>query len=113
MKTIETKGGMIFEIWETRKEAMEDIETMDFDMEWWSEDDSLYIQYKDGSHFSVDTTFGVEGKLKKTNIDSIVYSNACTTMVFGNFVIYNIDDNDEEYSEAADDEFKFWNAINR
>lgn len=47
-------------------------------------DDSFAILYKDGSWDFVDD--GYDGhKVKKTNIASIVYTNACTYMVYGNF----------------------------
>lgn len=108
MKTIETKGGMIFEIWTSRKEALHDIDMLDFDMEWWGEDDALYIKYKDGSHFYIGSE--IEGKFKRTNIETIIYSNSATTCLYGNYRIYNMDDTAETYSEAVDSEEKFWNA---
>lgn len=112
MKTIETKSGQIFEVWESRKEVLHDLDMMDFSpsLEWWDDDDSLYIEYKDGSHFYIGTTFGVEGKLKRNNIKAVIYSNSATCAVYGDYKIYNIDDIDEEYNEATDDESKDWNA---
>ncbi len=110
MKTIETKGGMIFEIWESRKEVLHDIEMLEWDnLDCWV-DDSLYIEYKDGSYFSVTDTFGVEGKFKKTNIKTVIYGNSATTCVYGNYRIYNMDNTSEEYSEEIDSEEHFWNV---
>lgn len=110
MKTIETKGGMIFEIWESRKEALNDIDMLDMDLEYydWS-DDALYIEYKDGSHFYIGSG-EIEGKLKRNNIKAIVYSNPATTCLFGDYRIYNIDNTDETFTEEADSEEIFWNA---
>lgn len=110
MKTIETKGGMIFEIWESRKEALYDIEMLDMDLDFYGwEDDSLYVEYKDGSFFYIGGG-EIEGKLKKNNIKAIIYSNPSTTCLFGEYRIYNIDDIEETYSEEADTEYTFWNA---
>ena len=113
MKTIETKSGEIFEIWESRKEALKDIvdNIMWFDDTGvWDSDSTLYIAYKDGTCFYVDDCGNREGKFKKTGIVSIIYSNACTTAVYGEYEIYNIDDVDEKYSEENDSEEKFWNV---
>lgn len=108
MKEITTQNGQIFEIFESRKEAIGWIKFYDFnDM---PEDDSVFIQYKDGSHFYAGNGWEVEGTFKKNNIDTIIVQNACTTQLFGNYRIYNMDDIDEEYSEAIDDEYKDWNA---
>lgn len=110
MKTIETKGGQIFEIWESRKEAIHDIEMMEMDPEWWDSNDTLYISYKDGSCFYIGDDGIAEGKFKKTGIVSIIYSNTCTVAAYGEYTIYNIDDIDETYTEENDDEEKCWNV---
>lgn len=114
MKTIETKVGQVFEVWESRKEALHDVidiiegikYALDNDQR---TDDSLWIQYKDGSHYYIGED-GEEGKFKKTNIESIIDENSSTTMFFGNVDIYNIDDIDEKYSLETDDDSKFWNV---
>lgn len=108
MKTIETKGGMIFEIWESRKEVLRDLDMFDFDPEFW--EDSLYIEYKNGTYFYVGSDGEIEGKLKRNNIKTVIYSNACTCVIYGEYKIYNIDDIEEEYSEETDSEEKFWNV---
>lgn len=113
MKTIVTKGGQYFEIWESRKEALKDIEdnvSWARDTGYWDSDSTLYIGYNDGTCFYVDDSGNFEGKFRKTNIKSIIYSNACTTMLYGEYEIYNIDDVDEKYSEEIDSEDKMWNV---
>ena len=112
MKTIETKGGMIFEIYESRKEILHELENIMWmdEPEYWCSDDTLYIGYKDGSTFYIDDNGNREGKFKKNGIVSDIYSNACTTAVYGDYEIYNIDDIDEKYSEENDDESKVWNV---
>lgn len=113
MKTIVTKSGQYFEIWESRKEALKDVTE---NIEWldetgyWDSDSTLYIGYKDGTCFCVDDFGNCEGKFKKTGITSIIYSNACTTTVYGEYEIYNIDDVDEKYSEENDSEEKIWSV---
>lgn len=109
MKTIETKGGQIFEIFETLKEAkgmIQDCFTENMDSV--SDDESLWVQYKDGSHFHVSGAY-VEGEYKKTGIETVIISNTSTNQAYGNFQIYNMDDTEEKYSESVDDEQKTWN----
>lgn len=121
MKTITTKGGQIFERWESRKEALHDvvdiIDGIRFSLELiesnnpyiHSVDDFLWIRYKDGTHYCIGEE-GEEGKFKKTNIEAIIDENPCTTMLFGNVDIYNINNVDEKYSKENDGEFKLWNV---
>ena len=88
MKTIITKGGQYFEIWESRKEALKDVvENIMWldDTEYWDGDSTLYIGYKDGTYFYVDDCGNREGKFKKTGITSIIFSNGCTTAVDGEY----------------------------
>ena len=114
MKTIETKIGQVFEIWENRKEAIHDIVDIIDGIRFAIEtnqrtDETLYIRYKDGSHYFIGEE-GEEGKFRKTNIETIIDENPCTTMVYGKYRIYNIDDIDETYSPENDDDEKFWNV---
>lgn len=114
MKTFETKSGQIFEIWESRKEALHDVAYIIDGIRYANEigqrtDDCLWIQYKDGSHYCISEE-GEEGVFKKINIETIIDENDCTTMIWGKVDIYNIDDIDEKYSEENDDESKFWNV---
>lgn len=53
-----------------------------------SEDDTVWVEYKDGSHYSCG--YGDEGKFRKTNIEFGVISNAATQQVFGQ---YEVDEN--------------------
>lgn len=114
MKYIETVEGQVFEIWTSRAEAVHD--TIDIiDGIKWSIDyyghayDSIWIQYNDGSHYYLGD-LGEEGKFKKTGIACIIYENESTTQVYGNYVIYNMDDMDEIYSPDVDEPGKFWNV---
>ncbi|RGF90505.1 hypothetical protein DXA02_13755 [Ruminococcus sp. AM54-1NS] len=114
MKTFETKSGQIFEIWESRKEALHDVADIIDGLRYANEigqrtDDYLWIQYKDGSHYCISEE-GEEGVFKKVNIEAIIDENACTIMIWGKVDIYNIDDVDEKYSKENDDESKFWNV---
>ena len=111
MKTIETpKSQQIFEIFESRKEALAYI--MDCyinNKEWLDDDSSLFIEYADGSCYYIS---GAEedGKFKKTGIKTVIESNPATFSLYGDYRIYNIDDIDEEYSEENDSEEKTWNV---
>lgn len=49
-------------------------------------DDVFMILYKDGSSEYINEEYDGH-KIKRINIESIVYTNACTDMVFGNFSI--------------------------
>lgn len=50
-------------------------------------EDTIYIQYKDGSRFSYYDAFGFEGKFKRTNIVFGIISNSCTQQVFGDYTV--------------------------
>lgn len=73
----------------TRKEILswmdEFIENNEY--EWFESDDSFSILYKDGTEDYITQNFYDGHKVKRQNIESIVYSNDCTYMVFGNFEI--------------------------
>ena len=115
MKSFETKSGQIFEIWESRKEALHDVADIIDGLRYANKngqriDDYLWIQYKDGSHYCISEE-GEEGVFKKVNIEAIIDENACTIMIWGKVDIYNIDDVDEKYNKENDDESKLWNVI--
>lgn len=109
MKTIETKGGQIFEVM-TLKEVKEQINneaaTMDDD------DYTAFIEYADGSTYYNSGSL-TEGKLKKSGIVTAIFSNPCTTQVYGEYKIYNMDNTEEEYSTEVDSEEKMWNVEER
>lgn len=114
MKSFETKSGQVFEIWESRKEALHDVIDIIDGLRYANKigqrtDDYLWIQYKDGNHYCISEE-GEEGVFKKINIESIMSENDCTIMIWGKVDIYNIDDVDEKYSKENDDESKFWNV---
>lgn len=110
MKTFETKGGMIFEVYESRKEILTMIMDCYIDNKDFIDDDfSLFVQYKDGSFYYLSGATE-KGRFKKAGIETVIESNPATTSLYGNYRIYNIDDTEEAYSEEADDEEKFWNA---
>ena len=65
MTSFETKSGQIFEIWESRKEALRDIADIIDGIKYANKigqrtDDYLWIQYKDGSHYYINEE-GEEG----------------------------------------------------
>lgn len=73
----------------TRKEILdymeEYIENLNYD--WFDGSDSAFaILYKDGSSDCINEEYDGR-KIKKTNIESIVYDNPCTSMVFGHYSI--------------------------
>lgn len=107
-KTIETAGGQIIEVFGNKKEAWWWIESYDFEN--MPEDDTIFIEYKDGKYFTAGFNGEVKGKYKRSDIKTVIISNACTVQVYGEYRIYNMDDVDEEYSEAIDDEYKMWNV---
>lgn len=105
MRTFTTKGGQIFEVWESRKEALHDVADIIDGIRYAIEigqrtDDLLWVQYKDGSHYCISEE-GEEGKFKKINIEAIFDENDCTTMIWGKVDIYNIDDIDAVWTEKT------------
>lgn len=110
MKTIETKGGMIFEVCESLNEVKSYIMDAYINNKEFIDDDfSLYIRYKDGSEYYLSGATE-DGKFKKTGIETVVESNPATCVIYGNYRIYNLDDIDETYNEENDSEEKFWNV---
>ena len=54
---------------------------------WFDPDDDTYeILYKDGTQEYIDRDYDGH-KIRRNNIDSIVYNNACSAIVFGGFSI--------------------------
>lgn len=100
---------VIVEIVSTRKDIFdyvdEYIENMQYD--WFrADDDVFYILYEDGTEDMIDESYDGH-KIRKQHIASMVYSNDCTYVVYGNFemneygVVYpafeeNIDDSNIE-----------------
>ena len=75
------------EVAKTRKEVLdwldEYVENLEYD--WFDgSDDSFAILYKDGSEDAINEEYNGH-KIKRNNIASIVYTNACTDIIFGNF----------------------------
>lgn len=114
MKTIETVGGQIFEIYETLKEIKEMIMDCYINNKGYiSNDQSLFIEYKDGSTYYATGDYE-EGTFKKTGIKTVIESNPCTFSLYGDYRIYNVDDMEMEYSEENDtDEDILWNVEER
>lgn len=80
---------MLVEVMKTQKEIFgwldEYIENLSFD--WFDgSNDCFYILYKDGGLDCVNEEYDGH-KIKRKNIASIVYTNACTDMVYGKFEI--------------------------
>lgn len=75
------------EIMSTQKDILECmdeyIENLEYDF-FDPSDDSFSILYKDGSFDFIDDGFDGH-KIKRNNIQSIVWSNVCTYAVYGNF----------------------------
>lgn len=86
IKDIET--AVIVEV-TSRKEILawmnELLENTEYD--WFQSDDAFMILYKDGTEDYISQESYDGHKVKKQNIASIVYSNDCTNMVYGNFEI--------------------------
>lgn len=73
----------------TRKEFIEwALGTIEAVEEYGSDDDTLWVEYKDGSHYSCG--YGTDGKFRKTNIEWGLISNGSTWQVFGE---YELDEN--------------------
>lgn len=114
MRYIDTLSGQTFEIWDSRQEALHDVADIiegikgQLDM-YGTTYESLWVQYTDGSHYYLGD-LGEEGKFRKTGISCIIDENECTTMLYGHYVIYNMDDTSETYSPDVDSTDKFWNA---
>lgn len=110
MKTITTpKSQQIFEVC-TLKEIMEYM--MDCyitNKDFWDDDSSLYVEYKDGSHYYISGAIE-EGRFKKSGIRAVIESNSASFVLYGAFRIFNMDDTNEEYSDEVDDECKTWNV---
>lgn len=109
MKTIETKLGNIFEIYETKAEIVHMIRDCYIQNKDVANDCALYVLYEDGSVYS---NFGgqIEGTWKRTHIKTVIENNPSTCAVYGDYKLCNIDNIDEEYSEENDAEDKFWIA---
>ena len=81
--------GSTIEIVNTQKEALswmdEYIENLGYD---WFEasDDTFEILYKDGKHDYINEEYDGH-RIRRNNIASIVYNNACTAIVYGGFKI--------------------------
>ena len=79
----------IVEIVKTQKEALswmdEYLENLPYD---WFEasDDTFEILYKDGTTDYINEEYDGH-RIRRNNIDSIVYNNACTAIVYGGFKI--------------------------
>lgn len=110
MKTIETIGGQVFEIYETLKEIKSMIMDCYINNKEYLIEQSLFIEYKDGTTYYLSDT-EEEGTFKKTGIKTVIESNPCTFSLYGDYRIYNVDDMDMEYSEENDtDEDIIWNV---
>lgn len=73
----------------TRKEVLEwmDEYLENLPYEWFDgSNDCFYILYKDGTYDCINEDYDGH-KIKRINITSIVYDNAETSMVYGNFEI--------------------------
>ena len=73
----------------SRKEALELLDEYleNLTYEWFDgSDDCFHILYKDGSCDCINEEYDGH-KIKIRDIASIVYDNACTSMVYGNFEI--------------------------
>ena len=83
MKTIETKGGMIFEVIESLKEIKSYIMDGYIDNKEFLDDDfALYIRYKDGSEYYLCGAVE-DGRFKKTGIETVIESNPSSYIIYG------------------------------
>lgn len=80
----------IIEVASTQKEMFDNyidnyIENLEYD--WFDgSDDCFHILYKDGTYECINQEYDGH-KIRRNNIASIVYTNACTDIVYGNFEI--------------------------
>lgn len=94
-KTYATDYGTIIVEECTRKEFIELAKDFVCNMDWCESlgivnDDTLYIDYKDGRSFSYYQWLGTDGKFMVSNICFGVITNAATYQVFGK---YSVDEN--------------------
>ncbi len=108
MKVLTTKSGQVIEL--MSKKEMIDHLFKGFAIESALEDDdiSIFIQYKDKSIAYISASSGVEGKLKKTNIKTVIEFNSMTIACCGDYSIVNQDNSKETYSQKNDHEDKHW-----
>ena len=85
-----TRNGSEFIVEElTRKEFVEGaLGTIEAVEEYGSDDDTLWVEYKDGTHYSCG--YGPDGTFRKTGIEWGLISNGSTQQVFG---AYEVDEN--------------------
>ena len=85
---IDIDADIVVEVVKTRKEVflwMDDfIENLQY--KWFDSDDIFMILYDDGTEDYIDRDYDGH-KIKKQHISSMVYSNDCTYIAFGNFAI--------------------------
>ena len=74
---------------ESRKELLSYLDEFinNLKYEWFISDDAFMIEYSDGSEEYISQQNYDGHKIKRTNIESFVYSNDCTYMVYGNYKI--------------------------
>ena len=88
-KIIDIDCESIVEIVKTQKEVLswmdEYLENLGYD--WFkASDDSFEILYKDGTEDFINEEYDGH-KIRRNNIASIVYNNACTAIVYGGFTV--------------------------
>lgn len=70
-----------------------------------TEDDTICIEYKDGSFFYYNGSEQLDHKIRKTDIKAVIYQNAGTEAFYGECVIINYKD------FFKDDEWNEWRTI--
>ena len=96
IERIELSNGQIVEVLRNRKDAIEFIRDCYVENKDYLDDDSsLYVEYKDGSHYYLSGSCE-EGKFKRTGIKTVIEDNPCTYTVYGKWVLIKTDDNEDD-----------------
>lgn len=96
IKQKELANGQIIEEYTSLKEIKSYIEDCYINNKDFLDDESsLYIEYKDGSTYSI-CVYEEEGKYKRTGIKTVIEDNPSTYAVYGDYKLVKTDSNDND-----------------
>lgn len=96
MTSIELANGQLIDIMENLKEVKKFIDDAYINnREYLDDDSSLYVEYKDGSHYYLHGA-DEEGAYKKTGIKTVIEDNPCTYTVYGDYELVKVDENEDD-----------------